>query len=270
MANTTKTAKNTKETATGNTKLRARRWVFTLNNFTDDEDTTIKKYLSTKTHVVGYEIGENGTAHLQGYFEDKNPISFETLKKIMPRAHFEKANGSADDNYKYCSKDGVFYSNMPETEEQMILRLEYNNDMVVWKPWQQDIINMIHRQPDNRKIHFVVDTIGNSGKSYLAKYLIIKYKDIIITNGRAENSFNQLLTHRQQKKRVIAVLVDCPRCKTDYLSYEAIEAIKNGCFYSGKYEGGQLAFCQPHVIVFMNERPNITKLTDDRYDIVEL
>ena len=57
---------------------------------------------------------------------------------------------------------------------------------------------------------------------------------------------------------------------TDYLSYEALENIKDMYFYSGKYEGGQICGNCPHLLVFANCPPNITKMSEDRWRVVEL
>jgi len=79
----------------GNTKSppRFRRWCFTLNNYDEVEYNTIMDYLkhSKHTYIVGKEIGENGTPHLQGYLSSKNAISFKTLKNLNNRLHLEPA-----------------------------------------------------------------------------------------------------------------------------------------------------------------------------------
>lgn len=86
-----------------NKNLRARRWCFTLNNYTEEECDTISK-VKCEYLIYGFETGENETPHLQGYIVFKNPKSFNALKKIIPRAHLEKAVGTNRENYMYCSK----------------------------------------------------------------------------------------------------------------------------------------------------------------------
>lgn len=60
--------------------------------------------------IVGKEVGEKGTPHLQGYinFGRLGRRSLLQVKKILPRAHWEVARGCDADSQKYCSKEGDF------------------------------------------------------------------------------------------------------------------------------------------------------------------
>lgn len=82
---------------------RARRWCFTLNNYTESELDNISA-IECKYLLYGHEKGENGTPHLQGYIVFQNPKSFSRMKKWIPRAHFEVAYGTNRENYTYCTK----------------------------------------------------------------------------------------------------------------------------------------------------------------------
>lgn len=78
---------------------------FTLNNYTEAEFAQICECRNLcKFIVVGKEVGENGTPHLQGYFNLIKRVRFTGLKKLMPRAHFEKAMGTDAQNLAYCTK----------------------------------------------------------------------------------------------------------------------------------------------------------------------
>lgn len=84
---------------------RERDYVFTLNNYTKEEYESILK-IKCKYLIVGKEKGESGTPHLQGYVYFANAKTFSAVKKaISKRAHIEKAEGTALQNRKYCSKD---------------------------------------------------------------------------------------------------------------------------------------------------------------------
>ena len=90
----------------------AKRWVFTLNNYTEVEYGDIKRFLEqcSSYSCVGRERGENGTPHLQGYCILKVQCRLSQLKdKLSSRAHCEVARGAPADNREYCTKEGDAY-----------------------------------------------------------------------------------------------------------------------------------------------------------------
>lgn len=256
--------------ALGNTRTnaRSRKWVFTLNNWTKDEFDILVAMMTQKkgTFCIGKEIGECGTPHLQGYVEFKNARTFDSLKKINDRIHWEKARGNRKQNVLYCSKDNNVTSTFPLPLKNRLLK-QY--DDVEWRPWQRLIIDIIESDViDTRSIHWFWEPKGNVGKSYLCKYLYLKY-DAIIASGKKDNIFNQIKiwmdAHEDTSPNII--LVDIPRTNLEYINYSALEEIKNGLIYSGKYEGGVCAFECPKVIVFANDTPDTNKMSEDRWKI---
>lgn len=58
---------------------------------------------------MGKEIAPiTGTPHLQGYCIFKKPMLLTGVTKLLARAHWDVAKGSAEQNFNYCSKDGSF------------------------------------------------------------------------------------------------------------------------------------------------------------------
>lgn len=259
---------------TGNTRRRSRNWAFTVNNPKNGIDTKIIKFVEKYNglYVIGHEVGKKGTPHLQGYCSFENAISFNSLKSLMPTAHIEKAHANAATNYGYCTKDGNFKTNIVLAEiislREKLLN-QYEN--VVWKPWQKRIIKILKKDPDSRSIYWVHDSVGNSGKSFLCKYLFLKY-NCIIADGKKDNVFNQLniwmSNHKDESPHMI--LLDCPRHSFDYINYGMLEMLKNGLVYSGKYEGGVCCFEHPHVVVFANSMPDLKKWSVDRLHLIDL
>lgn len=86
---------------------RSRSWCFTLNNYTEDErDST--RALSAVYVVFGYERGEEGTPHLQGYAQFASKKSHKQMKAMLPRAHWEVRKGTIAEAVDYCKKDGDY------------------------------------------------------------------------------------------------------------------------------------------------------------------
>lgn len=90
---------------------KGRNWCFTLNNhITKDIDTILRLKLITecKQFCFQEEKGKNGTPHLQGVIAWKNAVSFNTVRKLLPRAHWEKAY-NLKKALAYCCKADTRY-----------------------------------------------------------------------------------------------------------------------------------------------------------------
>lgn len=86
----------------------AKRWCFTLNNYTDEDINCVREAFNNENcvfAVVGIEVGENGTPHLQGFIHLRNKKTFRSLKSILPSAHIELARGTDVENQLYCKKE---------------------------------------------------------------------------------------------------------------------------------------------------------------------
>jgi len=91
--------------------MSSNRYCFTLNNYTEDEQTALWGALEAqcKYAIVGREVGESGTRHLQGYCIFNKRCSLRTAKdRLNPRLHVEVSRGSPRQNREYCSKGGDF------------------------------------------------------------------------------------------------------------------------------------------------------------------
>lgn len=103
-------------TTSGNTPSLAKRWVFTINNWTPNDELLIKS-MPTLFLIYGKEVGESGTPHLQGFCTFDKPQRFSAMKKRHPTAHWAIARGNSAQNITYCSKDGdVFQRGTPPAD----------------------------------------------------------------------------------------------------------------------------------------------------------
>lgn len=86
-------------------------WCFTLNNYESEEYTKVLSFLErdAKYWIIGKEIGEGGTPHLQGFMSLQKRCIFNSLRdKLGSRFHIESARGTARQNREYCIKDGDY------------------------------------------------------------------------------------------------------------------------------------------------------------------
>lgn len=83
-------------------------WCFTLNNYNEGDVENFQAWDEVRYLVIGKEIGENGTPHLQGYVELNRALTMAHLKAFNQRVHWEPRRGSAKQASDYCKKDGDY------------------------------------------------------------------------------------------------------------------------------------------------------------------
>lgn len=236
------------------------RWCFTLNNYSKEEYSSIVSIFDSKAklYIIGDEVGDSGTPHLQGYVEFKTkirPLNLFDFKRI----HWEKCKGSKDENISYCSKQKVLASKGLPKPIKIIENLY---------PWQKSIEDIVISEPDDRKVYWFWEEEGNVGKSALIKYLCVKYGCAFCCGGKYSDIMNLIFNTDMDKCN--CVLFDIPRCNKGHISYSSIESIKNGLVCNTKYETGYKYFNSPHIIVFANEEPDTDMLSQDRWVINKL
>jgi len=245
----------------GNTKQisPAKKWCFTWNNYNTDGIEKLKNLLSKEMYIYGKEIGEEGTPHLQGFviFNKKiRPLS------VCPKElgiHWEKTKGTVDENIAYCSKDGDWTS-------QGLDPIKLINPT---RKWQIDILKLIEGIPHDRTINWFYDLVGGKGKTCLSKYLVVK-RNACVVGGKSHDIKYGIMKYKDDNGFYPNIVIFDIARSCNLVSYQAIEEVKNGLFYSGKYEGRQAVFNSPHVIIFSNCEPNYDKLSADRLSVVEI
>lgn len=87
----------------------AKRNIFlTYNNYGENYDSFIEWCRNKCSYfVIGKEVGEKGTPHLQGYLEFKNQVRFNTLKKKWNAIHWEDTI-DVESSITYCKKENNF------------------------------------------------------------------------------------------------------------------------------------------------------------------
>ena len=90
--------------------MKHRNICLTLNNWTEEEYDALRA-CECKYIVLGKEVGENDTPHIQGYIEFRSPRNFTAIKKQFPRIHIEERMGTAQQAAEYCKKEGDFWEN---------------------------------------------------------------------------------------------------------------------------------------------------------------
>ena len=72
------------------------------------------------------------------------------------------------------------------------------------------------------------------------------------------------------KRKPKILILNLARSRGARLDYGGLEEIKDGHFFSSKYESGQCIFSPPHVVVFANSPPLDGELSEDRLVVHEI
>lgn len=86
---------------------KATSWCYTLNNYTVAESVSLGD-IECAYHVWGYEVGANGTPHIQGFIQLEKRVYLTGVKKLIPRAHWEIMKGTPEQASEYCKKENDF------------------------------------------------------------------------------------------------------------------------------------------------------------------
>lgn len=256
-------------------KKRVRAYVFTLNMknrvYVDacDLQEVLGEYC--EKYLFQLEQGENSEhQHYQGYIYFKNPKSFKQVQDIFgdSNPHIEVCRNNKK-AIEYCQKiqtrvKGPWSKGIVITRKQIKDPLEGKT----LHEFQQKIMDIIEEEPDDRTIYWFYDHKGGAGKTALAKHLLLKRQDVAYVSGKGGDIKYIIKNFIHERGEPRVVIIDIPRCQDiTYISYGAIEEIKNGMIINTKYESSTEVFNCPHIIIFSNDQPNTDKFSKDRWVI---
>lgn len=139
------------------------------------------------------------------------------------------------------------------------------------RPWQQDVLKLVQDKPHPRAIHWFYDPVGDTGKTWLSRYLMANKIAYSVKQACGSYHFATIL------QGAIAAgwdqrcfIFDLPRTCEDLAFYGPLEEVKDGHVTAVKYQGGSLIFNQPHVLVLANFLPKREKLSRDRWRVHEI
>lgn len=131
------------------------------------------------------------------------------------------------------------------------------------RPWQHDLADVLNGvPPDDRSILFYVDQDGGKGKSWFQRYMLSQYPDTVqvLSAGKRDDVAHAI----DSSKRIF--MFNIPRGAMEFFNYNIIEMLKDRMIFSPKYDSmTKILRHNPHVIVFSNEQPDTSKMTEDRY-----
>jgi hypothetical protein len=146
-----------------------------------------------------------------------------------------------------------------------------------YNPWQDELLLFIDKslkEREHRKIYWLYDPIGNTGKSKFAKHLLLNRPQEVYVIARAVGSrdASTIIKEEYEKGWNGNILIfDLPRNAKERESiYETMECIRNGMMTATKYVGGTVVFENKVMVVFANFLPDVTKMSLDRWIIKKI
>jgi len=283
----------------------AKNWCFTLNNYTDLHLSVLDSFPCSYIIYGKEVAPTTGTPHLQGYVQLEKKLRLGGLTKLLqanwlvakgsPDQNItycskegdvytrgtptEKGSRSDLEAFKDAVKDGMHSMKRAREEHSEILAKyprfanEYIRDHVPIAPlaphplrdWQAQLNAQLNLPPSDRTINFVVDLIGNTGKTWFAKYYCNLHEDAQILESAKKADMAHAINTTTR-----VLFVNCTRTQNEFLNYSFLEAVKDGLVFSPKYESGMKHIVPCHVVVLMNEEPSYTSLSQDRYNIIRI
>lgn len=218
----------------------------------------------TQSHAEWEQDGKDGLHHGDDYDGEE----FGEFAPERSRTDLDKKAIQAHPNWRSVVNDdeltGTIQRNLNWAKEVFAAKKPKPMENFVPRPWQADLLAKLDQPPDDRTILWIYDPKGAAGKTTLSNYLV-RNKGATILAGKAVDMF-----YAYDMEPI--VIVDIPRADNmEYLNYGAIEKLKDGVFFSGKYSSGlKTRDHNAHVLVFSNHEPDRTKWTDDRLEMVSL
>ncbi len=258
----------------GNTRQisTSKNWVFTYNVLMSTIEINEFKGLcsdSSDKWVFQEEIGENGNEHLQGFISFRKRLRPKSVFYAHPTIHWEKCR-DIKAAIKYCQKldtrregSTPYYQGIVPYVPLKVL------DYEKFYKWQLATEKM-SKEMDDRTINWIYEPKGNVGKSALVKYMCVNNMALLLSGKGADMKYSLKMYEEKHGGFPGLIVIDIPRTVLDYVSYSAIEEIKNGCLFSGKYEASMCIFNSPVIICFANEMPKREKMSLDRWRIYEI
>lgn len=134
--------------------------------------------------------------------------------------------------------------------------------------WQSDLLTTLGEAPNDREIIFVVDKVGNQGKTWFAKRYCIDHPDAQYMEPAKKADMAYAL--RTDIRVLFVNLSRTNDSKTQEYLYSFLESVKDGMVFSPKYESMMKMLNPPHIVVMTNTDPDYGLLSEDRFVIIDL
>jgi len=251
-------------------------WDFTLKaeGLTPQE---VGEYLRSKCKKYAYQLerGEaTGYMHYQGRVSLHKKVRLSGLLSLCNewegKCHWSVTSSEGAKGAFYVMKEQTRAEGPwsdkeyepPRRELKTVTKMKENGLL----PWQASLLEKT-KDYDDRKIHIVIDSDGNSGKSAFCKWVWQHKLGQPVPPMMCAEDLVQFVKSLPYSGLYV---IDMPRAmkKTKlYGLYSGIETLKNGMVYDKRYKGVFEYIDEPNIIVFTNTPPKMSYLSRDRWQL---
>lgn len=235
----------------------------------------LKKFFKKNCKKWGFQLekGAKGTVHWQGRFSLKLKKRFAQVLELM--GGWEKVSYVAPTSNE--NRSNLFYVMKEETrlegpwtdeDKEIYIPVDVRK-IEKLRPFQKKL-KKIATTYHERRIDCVVDTIGCNGKTLFTRFMMVYGLGQLLP---FVNDFKDIMRMVMDLPKAPCYFVDMPRAISKerlFQFWAGIELVKTGYAYDDRYHFKQELFDPPRVIVFMNEMPDVSLLSRDRWKFWEI
>ena len=135
------------------------------------------------------------------------------------------------------------------------------------RSWQEDCLAIVTTPPSDRKVNWFWESVGNVGKSFMARYLALHHNALILGAMKKLDLLHAITKTISGKTVVVFDLTRSTEEGAVKVVYEVIEQLLNKVIFSGKYDSQTVWIQDLHIIVFANFEPDRTAMSLDRWSV---
>lgn len=219
-----------------------------------------------KNWVFQLEETEKGDLHYQGRIRTKVRTRLTALIKITPckECRWSITHDSKDEHFDFYATKSESHVEGPWRDgvDDPVQYREYLD--VKWYPWQKEVIKIIQGPRLDRKIIYIYNPEGNSGKTTLALWLACNRMTHYLP---CMKDFKDIMRAAMDLPEYLGYYIDNPRCSkfTDEF-WQGIEILKGGYCYDDRYKFAYKILQKiPFIIIQSNILPDLDSLILDRW-----
>lgn len=175
-------------------------------------------------------------------FTVEDALSYATAKEAMLACNDVRRVGGINAAFQYKTRE---YGEEPD---------------VRWRTFQQKLFDIMEEPPHDRRVYWIYDKDGKSGKTTWAKHAFAFRDAYYLTHCDMRDISTTLIREVDAGNRYNSIIIDIARSGNEAVMswdlYNTIETIKNAIITSQKYVGRTVILPTMHLFVLSNDMPS--------------